>query len=53
MCPSEKVVDENALEEIVENALPDMKETGVSCRKEGPDICISCCHLTVVVDGRV
>ena len=29
----EKVVDEDALEEIMENALTDMEETGVSCRK--------------------
>ena len=28
----EKVVDEDALEEIMENALPDMEETGMSCR---------------------
>ena len=28
----EKMVDEDALEEIMENALPDMEETGVSCR---------------------
>ena len=28
----EKVVEKDVLEEIMENALPDMEETGVSCR---------------------
>ena len=46
-----KVVDKDALEEIIENALTYMEETGVSCRIRRPDICISKCIIFPLVKG--